>query len=142
MTITTTVHLSESPIEGKKWRASFEGHHVDFGSEGYEDYTMHKDCRRMVMYLTRHQALPKSEVASLRKRMKEGMMACEDVIRTSLSFSSSASERWDDPRTAGFWSRWLLWSRPSMRDAKQTLFERFGIRVVTKKGVASQKRRK
>jgi len=132
-----TVHLSKSPFEGKKWRVSFSGSdasHVDFGSDGYEDYTMHKNCKRMVMYLTRHQALPKSEVASLRKKMKDIGVPCRDVIRTSLSFSSSASEHWDDPRTAGFWSRWLLWSNPSMREAKQTILERFGIRVVTKKG--------
>lgn len=30
-------------------------------------------------------------------------------------------------RTAGFWSRWLLWSRPSMSEAKRLMSSRFGI---------------
>ena len=29
----------------------------------------------------------------------------------------SARENWRDPKTAGFWSRWLLWSEPSLRAA-------------------------
>lgn len=29
--------------------------------------------------------------------------------------------------TAGFWSRWLLWSKPSMREAKRLLSLRFGL---------------
>jgi Family of unknown function (DUF5754) len=26
-------------------------------------------------------------------------------------------ENWSDPYTAGFWSRWLLWSKPTMKEA-------------------------
>jgi len=26
-------------------------------------------------------------------------------------------ENWSDPHTAGFWSRWLLWSKPTMAEA-------------------------
>ena len=29
--------------------------------------------------------------------------------------------------TAGFWSRWLLWSKPSMSQAKQLMSKRFGL---------------
>ena len=29
--------------------------------------------------------------------------------------------------TAGFWSRWLLWSKPSMPEAKRLLSSRFGL---------------
>lgn len=28
-----------------------------------------------------------------------------------------ARENWSDPRTAGFWSRWLLWEKPSLSQA-------------------------
>ena len=31
-------------------------------------------------------------------------------------------------KTAGFWSRWLLWSKPSMKEAKNLMSKRFGIR--------------
>lgn len=30
-------------------------------------------------------------------------------------------------RTAGFWSRWLLWSEPSMPKAKRLISLRFGL---------------
>lgn len=29
--------------------------------------------------------------------------------------------------TAGFWSRWLLWSKPSLFEAKQLMSSRFGL---------------
>lgn len=31
--------------------------------------------------------------------------------------------------TAGFWSRWLLWSRPSIREAGRYITSRFGVSV-------------
>ena len=31
-------------------------------------------------------------------------------------------------KTAGFWSRWLLWSKPSMKEAKNLMSKKFGIR--------------
>lgn len=31
--------------------------------------------------------------------------------------------------TAGFWSRWLLWNRPSLRASAADLSRRFGVRV-------------
>lgn len=33
-------------------------------------------------------------------------------------------------KTAGFWSRWLLWSKPSMDEAKKLMSTRFGIRFI------------
>ena len=32
--------------------------------------------------------------------------------------------------TAGFWSRWLLWNKPSVTQSIKDIEERFGIRVV------------
>lgn len=32
--------------------------------------------------------------------------------------------------TAGFWSRWLLWSVPTMSGAKSLILRKFGLRVV------------
>ena len=39
-------------------------------------------------------------------------------------------EDWRDPLTAGFWSRWLLWDKPSILDAKRNITRMFGIRFV------------
>jgi hypothetical protein len=30
---------------------------------------------------------------------------------------SKMNEDWNDPLTAGFWSRWMLWSSPNLKDA-------------------------
>lgn len=48
-----------------------------------------------------------------------------------LARHGHAGEDWSKKgvRTAGFWSRWLLWSEPSMTSAKRLLYIRFGIRV-------------
>ena len=32
--------------------------------------------------------------------------------------------------TAGFWSRWLLWSKPSLNSAKKLIEKKFNIRIV------------
>ena len=54
------VKLVHSPIQGKKYRVYLtvddKEHHVDFGSAGYQDYTMHKEQARKALYLGRHAA--------------------------------------------------------------------------------------
>ena len=42
-------------------------------------------------------------------------------------------ENWSDPRTAGFWSRWLLWEEPSLAAAASKIKKRFGINVYFRK---------
>jgi hypothetical protein len=37
------------------------------------------------------------------------------------------TEDWDDPRTAGFWSRWLLWNKPTLRESLADLRRRFRL---------------
>lgn len=32
-------------------------------------------------------------------------------------------------KTAGFWSRWLLWSEPSLQKAKQLISKKFQIKI-------------
>lgn len=38
-------------------------------------------------------------------------------------------EKWNDPRTAGFWSRWLLWEAPSLNQAKRVIKRKFNITI-------------
>lgn len=33
-------------------------------------------------------------------------------------------------KTAGFWSRWLLWNKPTIRGSLSNINKQFGIRVV------------
>ena len=38
-------------------------------------------------------------------------------------------ENWTDPRTAGFWSRWLLWNLPSLKQSVENIERRFGFKL-------------
>jgi hypothetical protein len=35
------------------------------------------------------------------------------------------NERWDDPTTAGFYSRWILWNRPTLKQSVDDLNKRY-----------------
>ena len=96
--------LSVSPSQNgvHKWTVEFSDGRPDihFGAKGYSDYTLHGDPARMMRYIRRHGGtIP-----------RDGNM---------LKAVRSDTEKWG-PRgvaTAGFWSRWLLWSFPDIRDA-------------------------
>jgi len=91
-----TVVLKKSPKVEKKWRVTFgDGSPVDFGQKGYSDFTIHRDPERMKRYLVRHSGMG-------------------DTWTKKNGF-----------RTAGFWSRWLLWSRPSLSQAKKFMQKKF-----------------
>lgn len=52
-----------------------------------------------------------------------------DPKRRDLYIARHAKrENWEDIRTPGFWSRWLLWEEPHLGDAMKSL-ERKGIKV-------------
>lgn len=38
-------------------------------------------------------------------------------------------EDWTDPHTAGFWSRWLLWSEPSLAGAIKLMKKKFNLNI-------------
>ena len=97
----SVITLRKSPKPQKKFRVTFEntGKHVDFGQKGYSDYTIHKDPKRMKRYLDRH------------RHMGENW--------------SVATGKY----TAGFWSRWLLWSKPSLQAAIALVSKRLRIPI-------------
>ena len=41
-------------------------------------------------------------------------------------------EDWSNPHTAGFWSRWLLWSKPTMQEAIKEVEKHLKYKVVFK----------
>ncbi len=118
----TRVHLKKSPRLDKKFRVTFEnGRFVDFGARGYSDYTIHKDPVRMRSYVTRHGGFVPYMIQKQTdpKLIHTNML---DVIR-------SDTENWGKTGfyTAGFWSRWLLWSQPDLVSAKKTMTKKFGL---------------
>ena len=94
----TTVVLRKSPKPEKKWRVLFKD-----GS--HVDFGQHG-----YFDFTIHQ----------------------DPLRMKRYVARHArmGETWTKKglHTAGFWSRWLLWSRPTLSGAKKYMTSRFGIK--------------
>jgi hypothetical protein len=36
-------------------------------------------------------------------------------------------ENWNDPSTAGFWSKWILWNKPSVNDSLKSTLKMFNL---------------
>ena len=54
-----------------------------------------------------------------------------DQKRKKLYISRhKGNERWGDPHTAGFWSRWLLWNRMTINQSIKDIKKRFNIIVI------------
>jgi hypothetical protein len=95
------VRLSPSPKPQKKWRVTFED-----GSGSHVDFGQlgYSD------YTIHGDAA----------RMKRYLVRHRQT-RTG--------ENWSDPKTAGFWSRWLLWSEPTLAGARRLIERKFHIKV-------------
>jgi hypothetical protein len=39
----------------------------------------------------------------------------------------ASNENWEDPETAGFWARWLLWNKSSLRASLADVRRRFKL---------------
>jgi hypothetical protein len=58
----------------------------------------------------------------------------KDPIRKQLYISRhQANEDWTDPLTAGWWSRYLLWEKPTIKAAIDNIKKKFGINVIVKR---------
>uniref|UniRef100_A0A6C0KV31 Uncharacterized protein n=1 Tax=viral metagenome TaxID=1070528 RepID=A0A6C0KV31_9ZZZZ len=97
----TTVVLSKSSKNDKKYMVEVDGKTVHFGAKGYEDFTMHKDNARYFNYISRHHSR-------------------ENWGKTGI-------------KTAGFWSRWILWNLPSFSGSVKDTEKRFGIKIIVRK---------
>jgi hypothetical protein len=40
---------------------------------------------------------------------------------------SGMGEDWNDPLTPGFWSRWLLWEKPTIQESLKFIKKRFNL---------------
>jgi hypothetical protein len=114
-----------SPNRKKKLRALLEdGRTVDFGASGYSDYTKHKTPSRMRSYVLRHGGrIPKSVIAE-----RDPKKIQEKMLKIDYSFSENWGISGIDG--AGFWSRWYLWSYPTVEGVRKFMSKRFGIKIV------------
>lgn len=119
------VKLSKSPISTKKFRVVFEdGSVVDFGAHGYSDYTKHKNPMRMRSYVRRHGG----NIPNKLKFENSPKIVQDDMLKVV----KSNKENWTQNgiKTAGFWSRWLLWSYPTLKEAKNFIRKKFQLHIV------------
>ena len=116
------VKITKSPNSKKKFRAILEdGRTVDFGASGYSDYTKHKNPSRMRSYVLRHGGHVPRQTIEERDPKK--------IQTKMLKVNRSDKENWDRSGIdgAGFWSRWYLWSYPTVEGVKKLMSKRFGI---------------
>lgn len=118
------VELKKSPKSEKKFRVTFEdGSYVDFGAKGYTDYTKHKNPLRMRSYVRRHGG-------NVPNKLKNELDP-KKVQDKMLNVTKSNKENWSKNgiKTAGFWSRWLLWSYPTIKEAKNFMKKQFLLNI-------------
>ena len=61
------------------------------------------------------------------KNYEDYTMHHDETRKKSYILRHSKNENWSDPLTAGFWSRWLLWNEPTIRDSMRFISDKFGI---------------
>lgn len=90
----------------KKFQVTHNGKTIKFGQKGYTDYTKHKEYPKMINYVKRHGGI-------------------------GPNYLTSHSEKWgkNGSMTAGFWSRWLLWNKPSIESSLSDMRRRFGMKI-------------
>ena len=108
------VLLRKSIRRDKKLDAVIGTEVVSFGQRGASDYLLHKNRRRKILYVNRHN-------------------------RSRSNGDSGKKENWRESGmyTPGFWSRWVLWNLPDLRASLRNTEERFCIRIETDPSVKS-----
>jgi len=114
-----TIIVRREPRGSPKKFSAFlpNGKRVRFGLRGYSDFTLHKDPTRMQRYVRRHGG-----------KIPEGTPA---RIKNMLKVTRSNKEDWSPKGlgSPGFWSRWFLWSRPTLKGAAETTSKVLGVPV-------------
>ena len=105
----------------KKFCAIVGNKTVPFGQTGATDYTKHKTPTRMLDYVRRHTGKYHGNFDGLRKQSPA------TIHKKMLQVKASAKEDWANLRSPGFWSRWLLWSYPSLEMAKRHIARHFNV---------------
>jgi hypothetical protein len=97
-----------------------------FGQQGAEDFTIHKDESRKRNYISRHAG---NLTGGEKTPPFVGNMTQDD----GYPEDNHGRENWNVQNglnKAGFWSRWLLWSFPDIKEAKQFMANKFNITFI------------
>lgn len=52
----------------------------------------------------------------------------DDKRKNNYIARHEVRENWADPSTAGFWSRWILWNRPSVSSSLKDTINKFQLK--------------
>jgi hypothetical protein len=99
---------------------------IHFGQDGASDYTIHKNPFRMREYVRRHGGIISNSI------MNEDNSR---IVHNKMnSITNSTKETWGKSgiTTAGFWSRWLLWSEPTIKRAIENIEDKFNVTIKRK----------
>jgi len=91
---------------GKKVGGINYGKVINFGQAGYRDYP--------TLYAAKQAGTIDDDIDKLK----------QIYINRHQKF-----EHWDDPNTAGFWSGWISWNKPTIEECIADIQERFDIIV-------------
>jgi len=95
----------------------------------------------MKVYILEQSADPKKKWTAIRlnpsmKRISFGATGYDDFTmhrdtnrKKAYLTRHKSTENWNDPDTAGFWSRWLLWNKPTIDASIRDIEKRFDIKV-------------
>jgi len=97
------------------------------------DYYLEKSNKKSKKYMI-HFINPKSKrVKTINfgaKGMNDYTITGDDKAKDRyLKRHSRMGEDWNDPITAGFWSRWLLWNKRSLKASIKDTKKRFDIKI-------------
>ena len=73
-------------------------HLIHFGAKNYSDYTIY------------YKKLGKQEA---------------DKKKNAYIARHKVNENWNNPLTAGFWSRWIIWSKPTIQQSLNYVLKKY-----------------
>ena len=99
------IYLLKSQKPNKKFKVLVGLKTIHFGSKGMSDYTLNKNPQRKHLYIKRHRSRAEARRVGTRR---------ENWNRSGI-------------KTAGFWSRWLLWNKPTLDESIRDIEKRFNV---------------
>jgi hypothetical protein len=96
----------------------------------------------MKLYILEESANPKKKFTAIRlnptlKRIPFGAKGYDDYTtskdenkKKNYLERHKTTEDWNNPDTAGFWARWVLWNKKTVDESVRDIEKRFDIKIV------------
>ena len=101
------IELSKSNRKDKKWKVKVNNKTIHFGGKNYGDFTIWN---------------------------KEKGKVFADKKKKAYIARHKVNENWNKSGidTAGFWSRWLIWNKPTLNASIKDIENRFNVNIIKK----------